>query len=136
MSSISSVVAVITGAMMMAQTASTTPGVANDPNLDPSVRPFLMELNKAAGPIWELPQPLPQDAITGLQNQTPVDMSGVSVSERTITQDGQSAKLYIMAPERVSGTPGVLLFIHGGVWIVGNFQNHQRMLRDLVVQSG
>jgi len=28
------------------------------------------------------------------------------------------------------------LFIHGGVWIVGNFQNHQRLLRDLVIGSG
>jgi acetyl esterase len=45
-------------------------------------------------------------------------------------------KLYIMKPEHVSGKPGVLLFIHGGVWIVGNFQNHQRLLRDLVVGSG
>ena len=36
----------------------------------------------------------------------------------------------------MSGKPGVLLFIHGGVWIVGNFQNHQRLLRDLVVGSG
>jgi acetyl esterase len=25
---------------------------------------------------------------------------------------------------------------YGGVWIVGNFQNHQRLLRDLVVGSG
>jgi acetyl esterase len=30
----------------------------------------------------------------------------------------------------------VLLFTHGGVWIVGKFQNHQRLLRDLVVGSG
>ena len=41
-----------------------------------------------------------------------------------------------MKPEHVSGKPGVLFFIHGGVWIVGNFQNHQRLLRDLVVGSG
>jgi len=41
-----------------------------------------------------------------------------------------------MKPEKVKGKPGVLLFIHGGVWIVGNFQNHQRLLRDLVVGSG
>lgn len=34
------------------------------------------------------------------------------------------------------GTPGVFLFIHGGVWIVGNFENHTRLLRDLVVGSG
>ena len=62
-------------------------------------------------------------------------MSGVSTSERTITQDGRTIKLYVMTPERVSQKPGVLLFIHGGVWIVGNFQNHQRLLRDLVVGS-
>ena len=30
----------------------------------------------------------------------------------------------------------MLLFIHGGVWIVGNFENHKRLLRDLVVGSG
>ena len=63
-------------------------------------------------------------------------MSGVTTTEQTITQDGRTVKLYIMKPEQVSGKPGVLLFIHGGVWIVGNFQNHQRLLRDLVVGSG
>jgi acetyl esterase len=35
-----------------------------------------------------------------------------------------------------SGTPAVLLFIHGGIWIVGDFQNRQRLLCDLVVGSG
>ena len=63
-------------------------------------------------------------------------MSGVSVTEKTIEQDGRSVKLFIMKPERMSEKPGVLLFIHGGVWIVGNFENHQRLLRDLVVGSG
>ena len=110
--------------------------VANDPNLDPQVRSFLVEINKDPSPFWELPQPKPQDVLTGLQNQTPVDMSGVTTTERTITQDGRTVKLYIMKPEHVTGKPGVLLFIHGGVWIVGNFQNHQRLLRDLVIGSG
>jgi acetyl esterase len=63
-------------------------------------------------------------------------MSGVTTTERTINQDGRTVKLYIMKPEQVSSNPGVLLFVHGGVWIVGNFQNHQRLLRDLVVGSG
>jgi acetyl esterase len=45
-------------------------------------------------------------------------------------------KLYIMTPQHGAAYPGVLLFIHGGVWIVGNFQNHRRLLRDLVVGSG
>ena len=63
-------------------------------------------------------------------------MSGMAVTQQTISQDGRRVKLYIMKPEHVSGRPGVPLFIHGGVWLVGNFENHQRLLRDLVVGSG
>ena len=113
-----------------------TPNAATDTRIDPQVRSFLAELNKDSSPFWELPQPKPQEILTALQNKTPVDMSGVTTVEKTITQDGRNVKLYIMTPERVSGKPGVLFFIHGGVWIVGNFQNHQRLLRDLVVGSG
>jgi acetyl esterase len=125
------------GIIAMTQLATAqTPNAATDTRIDPRVRAFLAELNKDSSPFWELPQPKPQDILTGLQNQTPVDMSGVTTVEKTITQDGRNVKLYIMTPERVSGKPGVLFFIHGGVWIVGNFQNHQRLLRDLVVGSG
>jgi acetyl esterase len=111
------------------------PDAATDPRIDPQVRLFLADLNKDSSPFWELPQPKPQEILTALQKTTPVDMSGVTTTERTITQDGRSVKLYVMTPERVTSKPSVLLFIHGGVWIVGNFQNHQRLLRDLVVGS-
>jgi acetyl esterase len=114
--------------------AATDP--ATDDHLDPQVRSFLVELNKDSSPFWELPQPKPQEILTSLQNQTPVDMSGVTTIERTVTENGRTVKLYIMKPDHVRGEPGVLLFIHGGVWIVGNFANHQRLLRDLVVGSG
>ena len=116
--------------------AATAPDAATDPRIDPKVRVFLAELNKDSSPFWELPQPTPQDILTGLQNKTQVDMSGVTIVEKTITEDQRTVKLYVMKPEHVTGRPGVLLFIHGGVWIVGNFQNHQRLLRDLVVRSG
>ncbi|MGO9084636.1 MAG: alpha/beta hydrolase [Terriglobales bacterium] len=124
------------GVTLITQAAAQSPNAATDPRIDPQVRAFLAEFNKDSSPFWELPQPKPQDILTALQNKTPVDMSGVDTMEQTITQDGRSVKLYIMKPQRVSGKPGVLLFIHGGVWIVGNFQNHQRLLRDLVVGSG
>jgi acetyl esterase len=125
------------GIIAMTQLATAqTPNAATDTRIDPQVRAFLAELNKDSSPFWELPQPKPQEILTALQNKTPVDASGVTTVEKTITQDGRNVKLYIMTPERVSGKPGVLFFIHGGVWIVGNFQNHQRLLRDLVVGSG
>jgi len=123
--------------MLMTQLAAAeAPNVATDTRIDPQVRSFLDDLNKDSSPFWELPQPKPQDILTALQNQTPVDMSGVTTVEKTITQDGRTVKLYIMTPQKPAAKPGVLLFIHGGVWIVGNFQNHQRLLRDLVVGSG
>jgi acetyl esterase len=137
MSRMSKFSALIIGASLMTQiAAAATPDAATDPRIDPRVRSFLAEINKDSSPFWELPQPKPQEILTGLQSGTAVDMSGVTTTERTITQDGRSVKLYVMTPEHVSGKPGVVLFIHGGVWIVGNFQNHQRLLRDMVVGSG
>jgi acetyl esterase/lipase len=109
---------------------------ATDPRIDPQVRSFLTEINKDSSPFWELPQPKPQEVLTGLQSKTAVDMSGVTTTERTISQDGRTVKLYVMKPVQASSNPGVLFFIHRGVWLVGNFQNHQRLLRDLVVGSG
>src|SRR5215470_8661062 len=124
------------GGIVMTQVAAAqAPNVATDPRIDPQVRAFLAELNKDSSPFWELPQPKPQEILTGLQDKTPVNMSGVTTTERTITQDGRSVKLYIMTPQQTAPNPGVLLFIHGGVWIVGNFHNHQRLLRDVVVGS-
>ena len=120
----------------MTQQAFAAPDVTADTRIDAPVRSFLAAINKDPSPFWELPQPRPQDILTGLQNQTPVDMSGVTTVEKTITQDGRQVKLFIMKPEPATAKPGVLLFIHGGVWIVGNFENHKRLLRDLVVGSG
>ena len=114
----------------------TAPEVATNPRLDPQVRTLLVQLNRNPSPFWELPQPKPQEILTALQNKTPVDMSGVTTIEKAITQDGRTVTLHIMSPEHVTGRPGVLLFVHGGVWIVGNFDNHKRLLRDLVVGSG
>jgi len=128
---------VVGGMIMMTQGAAPQiPNAATDTRIDPQVRSFLAELNKDSSPFWELPQPKPQEILTGLQNKTPVDMSGVTTVEKTITQDGRTVKLFIMSPQQPAERPGVLFFVHGGVWIVGNFQNHQRLLRDLVVGSG
>jgi acetyl esterase len=129
-------ISLLGGIAMTEVVAAQAPNPATDSRIDPQVRTFLSELNKDSSPFWELPQPKPQEILTGLQNKTAVDMSGVTTVEKTITQDGLNVKLYIMTPQQATPNPGVLLFIHGGVWIVGNFQNHQRLLRDLVVGSG
>jgi acetyl esterase len=124
------------GLYSLSAAAQTSVNPATDPRINPQIRQFLDKLNKDPSPFWKLPQPQPQDILTKLQDETPVDMSGVTTSEQTITEEGQTVKLYIMKPDHTEAKPGVLLFIHGGVWIVGNFANHKRLLRDLVVGSG
>ena len=97
----------LAGASLMTSFAAAAPNPATDARIDPQVRAFLAEINKDSSPFWELPQPKPQDILTALQSQTPVDMSGVTTTEKTITEDGRTVKLYIMKPEHVSGKPGV-----------------------------
>jgi len=109
---------------------------STDPHIDPQVRVFLKKLNdagKGQPPIYKLPGSGPADALTALQNQTDVDMSGIEVTEKTITEDGVTVPLHIMRPVGVSGVLPVIVFYHGGVWLVGNYENHKRFVRDLVV---
>jgi acetyl esterase/lipase len=131
-----STLAMLIGATTMSQPAISAPDAAMDPRIDPQVRSFLSEVNKDSSPFWTLPGPQVRAVLTGLQAKTPVDQSGVNISERSISENGQSVKLFIMKPEHAAGRPPVLLFIHGGVWIAGNFENHKRLVRDLVVGSG
>ena len=56
------------GASLMTQPAHAAPDAATDPRIDPQVRAFLREINKDTSPFWELPQPKPQEILTGLQN--------------------------------------------------------------------
>ncbi len=120
----------------MSQTATAAPDAATDPQIDPRVRAFLAELNKDDSPFWEKPGPEVRAVLTGLQAKTPVDLSGVTISEKTISENGRTVTLYIVKPDGAAGAPPVLLFIHGGVWIAGDFENHKRLVRDLVVGSG
>src|SRR5450631_816850 len=127
----------IAGLTLMSNATIAAPAdPSTDPRIDSQIRSFLTELNKDPTPFWEFLQPKPQEVLAGLQRNTPVDVSGVTTVDKTISQDGITVKLYVMTPERIIGKPGVILFIHGGVWIAGNFENHKRLLRDLVVGSG
>lgn len=128
MNMILKIASLMAGASLMTSLAAAAPDPTSDLRIDPQIRSFLAEINKDSAPFWELPQPKPQEILTSLQSQTSVDMSGVSVTETTITEDGRTVKLYIMKPTQVGEKPGVLLFIHGGVWIVGNcrWRSHRR----------
>jgi acetyl esterase/lipase len=125
---------ILAGASIMTQVAFAQ-DPATDHRMTPVVRAFVTELNKDPSPFWTLPGPQVRSILTGLQNKTPVDVSGITVAEKTISQDGRKVKLYVVKPEHAKGHLPVVLFIHGGVWIAGDFDNHKRLVRDIAVGS-
>ncbi|MDG9928163.1 MULTISPECIES: alpha/beta hydrolase [unclassified Pseudomonas] len=110
---------------------------AGSPGVEHHTQAFLEALEAGGGkPLESLS---PQDAravLVGAQASVEVDLSGVSVSEKTIEASGQSIPLTIVRPEGVKGDLPVFMFFHGGGWVLGDYPTHARLIRDLVVNSG
>jgi acetyl esterase len=106
------------------------------------VKKFLDALNSSGGtPIERLSPRDARQVLIDAQNSVTVDLSGVDKSERTIDFEGKALKLHIVKPAGVkpagAGTAlPVFMFFHGGGWVLGDFPTHQRLVRDLVVESG
>lgn len=109
---------------------------ASDPAIESHTKAFLKALNSGDGKPMETMTPAEaRGVLEGAQNME-VDLSGIDVAEKDITQDGLDVKLYIIRPAGVSGTLPVFMFFHGGGWVLGDFPTHKRLVRDLVVYSG
>ncbi|SEK12878.1 Acetyl esterase/lipase [Paraburkholderia diazotrophica] len=72
----------------------------------------------------------------GAQRSVPVDVSGIDVTRRTIEQDGFVVPVVVVKPQNARGVLPVFMFFHGGGWILGDYPTHERLVHDLVVQSG
>jgi len=121
----------------MSSTSKILP-VAVDPALSKDVKAFLKGFNTGAPGIETMTPAAARKVLDSLQASVKVDLSGVHVSEKTITADGFTLQLHIVRPEdSVKGAVlPVFMFNHGGGFVLGDFPTHHRMVRDLVVLSG
>ena len=109
---------------------------ATDEHLSPAVRTFLKTLN-TGGPGLETLTPVQaRQVLVDVQSAYKVDLSGITLSEKTINVDGYKIKLNIVRPAGPKGPLPVFIYIHGGGWVLGDFPTHERMVRDLAVLSG
>lgn len=112
--------------------------VAQDPALSKQTKEFLAKLNAGDGPPLESLTPeQAREVLVAAQASVAVDVSGIEVSEKTITSEGLTVKLHLVRPTGTGDAAlPVFIFIHGGGWVLGDFPTHQRLVRDLVVASG
>ena len=107
----------------------------NRPTPTAGIGAFLNVLNSGNGKPME--QMTPEEARQVLIGaQKGAKLPPAKVSEKTILVKGQKIKLKIVKPENSMGVLPAFMFFHGGGWVLGDFSTHERLIRDLVRESG
>lgn len=108
---------------------------AESPVLQNGVQEFVDALNKKGGkPIYTLTPTEARAVLTNLQAKTR-DLASVVIEDKTIDIDGKKIPLHIIRPENAKQAMPVIMYFHGGGWILGNFKTHERFLRELTNAS-
>ena len=87
--------------------------------------PFLYELT-------------PGEARKVLDDVQAAPIDKLPVDERWITVPAEvgDVRVRIVRPSGVEGTLPVILYMHGGGWVLGNAHTHDRLVRELAVGTG
>ena len=87
--------------------------------------PFLYELT-------------PDEARKVLDDVQAAPIDKLPVDERwiTVAADVGDVRVRIVRPQGVEGTLPVILYMHGGGWVLGNAASHDRLVRELAVGTG
>lgn len=109
---------------------------ASQPGVEHNTAKFLQSLEGGK----TLDSMTPADARAALaaaQAAPQVALPAADVSEMTIRVNGSDLKLTIVRPVgSKQKTLPAFMYFHGGGWVLGDFQTHERLVRDLVVGSG
>ncbi|MHC1481136.1 alpha/beta hydrolase [Frateuria aurantia] len=122
-------------ALLASATTGAIAGDAGGPYVESHVQHFLDALASAGGPPLETLSPAAARQVL-LNAQKGVALPPADVSEKVIEWNGQPLTLTIVRPHGAKGALPGFMFFHGGGWILGSFQDHERFVRDLVVSSG
>ncbi len=115
--------------------ASTLSLAAGSPGVERQTQAFLDVLAKGGGqPLETLSPAAARQVLVGAQQGA--KLPAADVSAKTITVDGREIVLNIVRPAGVKGVLPAFIFVHGGGWILGDFPTHERLVRDLVAESG
>ncbi|WP_263419609.1 alpha/beta hydrolase [Terriglobus albidus] len=110
--------------------------VRQAPVLDNTIQKFIDELSHHdAPPIYEL---TPEEARnTLLQAQSlPVDKPEVEIKDLQMNWEPGPVHLRIFRPINAKGITPVVVYFHGGGWVMGDTTTHDRLLRELTAATG
>jgi len=105
--------------------------------LEPTTRKFIDALAAAGGPpIYTLSPQAARDVLAGAQAQ-PVATPPAAIEDTTFPVGPTgSVRIRIVRPQGASGALPVVMHFHGGGWILGDKETHDRMTREIAVGAG
>lgn len=103
--------------------------------LEQNARTLLNNLQQAGGPpIYTLSPDKARTVLSGLQAGSPVQKLPADIENRTIPggPDSREISITIVRPPKSSNEIlPVIIFIHGGGWVLGGFDTHERLVREI-----
>jgi len=109
-----------------------------NPVLDPRTQwflNFLAELNRPQ--VFELPPSETREMYVRGQKLFPVTAPPAQVEDRVIQAGPRGTiQLRIFRPQNSSGKLPVVMYFHGGGWVLGNAETYERYMRELTNGTG
>lgn len=86
--------------------------------------------------IFQLPPARGREVLNSAQDapvfKYPAEISTVQVD----TGKWGQIPLHCIRPGNLTGTPGVIYYIHGAGWVFGNLHTHEKLVRELAARTG
>jgi len=109
----------------------------DSPRLDPPTQAFVDELAAAGGPpLYELSPTDARKVLDGAQSG-PVAKMAADIEERTIPGGPYGdVSVRVVRPKGQTKTLPAIVYIHGGGWVLGNAETHDRLVREIANGTG
>lgn len=91
---------------------------------------------KAVKPRHELTPDEARAALAGLRDVVGGGPQNLYVSNFSITVEGAAIRARLYAPESGELLQGMMVYFHGGGWVVGSIDVFERMCREIAVATG
>lgn len=103
-----------------------------EPGIEPSARAFLDEVNSSDGPqLYELSPKDARAVLTTIQSG-PVYKLPADIEDHIIEGGpGGQVSIRIVRPEGNTKTLPVVMHFHGGGWVLGDKDTHDRLIREI-----
>jgi acetyl esterase len=106
--------------------------------LDPGIEAYIAACAALDGPPVEPPPPWPERRVRYAQRCRQLDRArppGVEVEEAAVPGPAGAIPVRVVRPAE-QGARGTIVYFHGGGWVVGDLDTHDRITADLAAETG